>query len=51
VIYDIGDGTSTVEVMDPAAAPGLVGHNPVVAAVAHEAGALLHKALDALTAA
>jgi uncharacterized protein (DUF302 family) len=51
VIYDNGDGTSTVEVMDPEAALGLVGDNPAIAAVAREAGARLHKALDALTTA
>jgi hypothetical protein len=51
VVYDNGDNTSTVEVMDPEAALGLVGDNPVVADVAHEASARLHQALDALVAA
>ncbi len=49
VVYDNGDGTSTVEVMDPEAALGLVGDNPAVAEVAREAGSRLRQALDALT--
>jgi uncharacterized protein (DUF302 family) len=51
VVYDNGDNTSTVEVMDPEAALGLVGDNPTIADVAHEASARLHQALDALAAA
>jgi len=50
VVSDSGDGTSTVEVMDPEAALGLVGENPDIAAVAREAGVRLHQALDALAA-
>ncbi len=50
VVYDNGDGTSTVELMDPEAALGLVGDNPVIADVAHEARARLRRALDALAA-
>jgi len=50
VVYDNGDGTSTVEAMDPEAALGLVGDNPVIADVAHEARARLRRALDALAA-
>src|SRR5579859_5662958 len=37
VVYDNGDGRSSVEVMDPEAALGLVGDNPDIAAVAREA--------------
>ena len=51
VVYDNGDDTSTVEFMDPEAALGLVGDNPVIADVAHEASVRLHQALDALAAA
>ncbi len=36
IVYDNGDGTSTVEVMDPEAALGIVGENPVIAEVARE---------------
>jgi uncharacterized protein (DUF302 family) len=51
VVYDNGDATSTVEVMDPVAALGLVGDNPAVAEVAREARTRLRLALDALAAA
>jgi uncharacterized protein (DUF302 family) len=51
VVYDNGDGTSTVEAMDPEAALGLVGDNPVVAEVAREARTRLRLALDTLAAA
>jgi uncharacterized protein (DUF302 family) len=51
VVYDNGDGRSTVEVMDPEAALGLVGDNPEIAAVASEARTRLRQALDALAAA
>src|SRR5919204_1512739 len=30
IVYDNGNGTSTVEVMDPEAALGLVGENPAI---------------------
>jgi uncharacterized protein (DUF302 family) len=50
VVYDNLDGTSTVEAMDPRAALGLVGDNPVIAEVAEEARARLRRALDTLTA-
>lgn len=46
VVYDNGDGTSSVEAMDPEAALGLVGDNPAVAAVAREAKQRLRTALD-----
>jgi uncharacterized protein (DUF302 family) len=49
VIYENGDGSSTVEVMDPEAALGLVGDNPDIAAVAREAGVRLRQVVDALT--
>ncbi len=48
VVYDNGDGTSTVEAMDPEAALGLVGDNPAVAEVAREAKSRLRQALDSL---
>jgi uncharacterized protein (DUF302 family) len=48
VVYDNGDGTSTVEAMDPQAALGIVGDNPAIAEVAHEASARLHAALGRL---
>jgi uncharacterized protein (DUF302 family) len=50
VVYDNGDGTSTVEAMDPEAALALVGDNPDVAEVAQQARARLRRALDLLTA-
>ena len=49
VVYDNSDGTSTIEVMDPEAALALVGDNPAIAGVAHEAAAGLRRALDAPT--
>jgi uncharacterized protein (DUF302 family) len=48
IVYDNGDGSSTVEVMDPEAALGLVGDNPVIAEVAREARSRLRLALDSL---
>jgi len=48
VVYDNGDGTSTVEALDPEAALGIVGDNAAIVAVAHEAGALLRRAVDSL---
>jgi uncharacterized protein (DUF302 family) len=48
IVYDNGDNSSTVEVMDPEAALGLVGDNPAIAEVAREAGGRLRLALDAL---
>lgn len=50
MVYDTSDSTSTVEVMDPEAALGLVGDNPAISAVAREAGTRLRLALDALAA-
>ena len=51
VVYDNGDGTSTIEVMDPEAALGPVGSNPELAAVAREAKSRLQQALDAVDSA
>lgn len=48
VVYDNGDGTSSVEAMDPEAALGLVGDNPAVAAVAREAKQRLRTVLDSV---
>ena len=48
VVYDNGDGTSTVEALDPEAALGIVGDNAAIASVAHEAGALLRRAVESL---
>ena len=50
VVYDNGDGSSTVEVMDPQAALGLVGDNPAIGEVAREARARLRRMLDQLVA-
>ena len=50
IVYDNGDGTSSVEAMDPQAALGLVGPNPEIAAVANEARARLQGMLTALRA-
>ena len=47
-VYDNGDGTSSVDFMDPVAALGIVGDNPTLAEVAREAKARLQKARDAL---
>jgi uncharacterized protein (DUF302 family) len=48
IVYDNGDGSSTVEVMDPEAALALVGDDPTIAEVAREARARLRRALDGL---
>jgi uncharacterized protein (DUF302 family) len=50
VVYDNGNASSTVEIMDPEAALGLVGDNPAIAEIAREARASLRRALDALGA-
>src|SRR6266542_6448064 len=49
IVYDNGDNSSTVEVMDPEAALGLVGDNPAIAEVAREARSRLRNALSSLT--
>ena len=48
VVYDNGDGTSTVEAMNPEAALGIAGDSPAVAEVAREATRLLRQAVDRL---
>jgi uncharacterized protein (DUF302 family) len=50
VVYDNGNGTSNVEAMDPQAALGLLGDNPVIAEVAREARARLQQAVQSLNA-
>jgi len=48
VVYDNGDGTSTVAAIDPLAALGIVGDNPALATVAHEAQGRLYAAVERL---
>lgn len=48
IVYDRGDGTTTVAAMAPQAALGLVGDNPALAEVAREADARLRRALAAV---
>jgi uncharacterized protein (DUF302 family) len=50
VVYDNGDGTSSVEAMDPEAALGLIGGNPTMVEVAGEAKKRLRAATDQLGA-
>lgn len=50
IVYDNGDGTSTVEALDPDAALGIVGDNPTIATVAREAQARLRRVVDSLGA-
>jgi uncharacterized protein (DUF302 family) len=49
IVYENPDGTSTVEIMDPEAALGMVGPNPALADVAREAKERLRQTLEALT--
>jgi uncharacterized protein (DUF302 family) len=49
IVYDNGDETSTVEALDPVAALGIVGDNPVLATVAREAQGRLRAAVAHLT--
>ena len=49
VVYDNGDGSSSVEAMDPEAALGIVGENSLVAEVASDAKARLRTAIDSLS--
>lgn len=49
VVYDNGDGTSTVAALDPVAALGIAGDNPDLAAVAREAQGGLRAAVERLT--
>jgi len=48
VVYDNGDGTSSIEAMDPEAALGLVGDNPAIADVAREAKTVLQQVIATL---
>jgi uncharacterized protein (DUF302 family) len=50
IVYDNGDGTSTVEAMDPEVALAFVGDRPALAEVAREAKVRLHQMLDGLSA-
>lgn len=50
IVYDNGDGSSTVEVMDPEAALALVGDNAEIIGVAREAKARLRRMVEELTA-
>jgi uncharacterized protein (DUF302 family) len=51
IVYDNGDGTSTVAAMDPEAALALVGDNPAIVEIASEAKLRLRRMLDAVTTA
>ncbi len=48
VVYDNGDGSSSVEALDPEAALAIVGDDPPLAGVAREAKARLRRAIAAL---
>jgi len=48
VVFDNGDGTSTVAAIDPMAALGSVEDNPALATVAHEAQGRLYAAVERL---
>jgi uncharacterized protein (DUF302 family) len=48
VVYDNLDSTSTIEIMDPEAALGLVGPNPKIASVARDARTRLERVLDSV---
>ncbi len=50
IVYDNGDGTSSVEALDPEAALGIVGDNPVIATVARDAKARLQRVVHNLGA-
>jgi len=50
VVYDNGDGTSTIEALDPEAALGIVGDQPAIASVAREATIRLRHAVDSVRA-
>ena len=51
IVYETGPSTSVVSAMAPLAALGIVGDNPALLAVAHEADGRLRAALTALEAA
>ena len=48
IVYDNGDGSSSVEVMDPEAALGLIEENPAVREIACDAKERLSKVIRAL---
>ncbi len=50
IVYDNGDGTSSVEALDPEAALGIVGDNPAIATVARDAKARLQRVVHNLGA-
>ncbi|GAC1394996.1 MAG: DUF302 domain-containing protein [Chloroflexota bacterium] len=50
IVYDNGDGTSSVEALDPEAALGIMGDNPAIATVAREARTRLRRVVDSLDA-
>ena len=50
VVYDAGDGSSIVEALDPVAALGIVGDDPAIVAVAHDAATRLRHMVDRLGA-
>lgn len=50
IVYDNGDGTSSVEALDPEAALGIVGDNPVIVTVARDAKARLQRVVHNLGA-
>ncbi len=50
IVYDNGDGTSTVEALDPEAALGIVGDNPAIVTVARDAKARLERVVRDLGA-
>ena len=49
IVYDNGDGTSTVEALDPEAALGIVGGNAAITAVAREARRRVRAMIDSLS--
>ncbi len=50
IVYDNGDGTSSVEALDPEAALGIVGDNPAIATVARDAKVRLQRVVHNLGA-
>lgn len=50
IVYESGEGQTTVSAMAPVAAMGVVGNNPVLADVAREAETRLRRALTAIAA-
>lgn len=48
IVYDSGNSTSTVEVLDPEAGLGIIGQNPAIATVAREAKDRLRRVVHSL---